>query len=190
MNANASKEHSVAIGEGSTTDTSATAVPSATINGITYTFAGSQSDAGQQVSVGTATSTRQIKNVAPGALTATSTDAVNGSQLFAVASQISPPLKYVSIKSSETGTDSNSNNDGAAGADSIAIVLKAKSTGTNGISLGNTAVAAGNNSFALGTNSIANGSDALLLLVVVLKLKTIQLLKVLQSVLMLLWVKE
>ena len=161
MNANASKEHSVAIGEGSTTDTSATAVPSATINGITYTFAGSQSDAGQQVSVGTATSTRQIKNVAPGALTATSTDAVNGSQLFAVASQISPPLKYVSIKSSETGTDSNANNDGAAGADSIAIGLKAKTTGTNGISLGNTAVAAGNNSFALGTNSIANGSDAI-----------------------------
>ena len=161
MNANASKEHSVAIGEGSTTDTSATAVPSATINGITYTFAGSQSDAGQQVSVGTATSTRQIKNVAPGALTATSTDAVNGSQLFAVASQISPPLKYVSIKSSETGTDSNANNDGAAGDDSIAIGLKAKTTGTNGISLGNTAVAAGNNSFALGTNSIANGSDAI-----------------------------
>ena len=161
MNANASKEHSVAIGEGSTTDTSATAVPSATINGITYTFAGSQSDAGQQVSVGTATSTRQIKNVAPGALTATSTDAVNGSQLFAVASQISPPLKYVSIKSSETGTDSNANNDGAAGADSIAIGPKAKTTGTNGISLGNTAVAAGNNSFALGTNSIANGSDAI-----------------------------
>ena len=161
MNANASKEHSVAIGEGSTTDTSATAVPSATINGITYTFAGSQSDAGQQVSVGTASSTRQIKNVAPGALTATSTDAVNGSQLFAVASQISPPLKYVSIKSSETGTDSNANNDGAAGADSIAIGPKAKTTGTNGISLGNTAVAAGNNSFALGTNSIANGSDAI-----------------------------
>ena len=92
--ASASLENSVALG-GSTTTTTGTSVTSATpkTNGIMFTasptgFAGSLSDTNRVVSVGTSGSTRQIQNVAAGAISATSTDAINGSQLYAVANQL------------------------------------------------------------------------------------------------------
>ena len=132
-NANASKANAVALGSDSTTDTNATKQSSATINGITYNFAGATSDTGMQVSVGAAGKERQIKNVAAGEVSATSTDAINGSQLFAVASQIKP-INYFSVKSSAVG---NKNNDGATGTDAIAIGPGAQSSGNNGVSLGN-----------------------------------------------------
>ncbi|KXA62433.1 signal peptide protein, YSIRK family, partial [Veillonella atypica] len=132
-NAKASIANSVAIGSDSTTDTNATNQSSATINGITYNFAGATSDTGMQVSVGAAGKERQIKNVAAGEVSATSTDAINGSQLFAVASQIKP-INYVSVKSSAVG---NKNNDGATGNDAVAIGPGAQSSGDNGVSLGN-----------------------------------------------------
>ena len=37
---------------------------------------------------------RQIKHVAPGEISATSTDAINGSQLYQVAAQAANPLKF------------------------------------------------------------------------------------------------
>ena len=132
-NAKASIANSVAIGSDSTTATNATKQSSATINGITYNFAGATSDTGMQVSVGAAGKERQIKNVAAGEVSATSTDAVNGSQLFAVASQIKP-INYFSVKSSAVG---NKNNAGATGTDAIAIGPGAQSSGDNGVSLGN-----------------------------------------------------
>ena len=132
-NAKATIANSVAIGSDSTTDTNATRQANTTINGITYNFAGATSDTGMQVSVGAAGKERQIKNVAAGEVSATSTDAINGSQLFAVASQIKP-INYVSIKSSAVG---NKNNDGATGTDAVAIGPGAQSSGNNGVSLGN-----------------------------------------------------
>ncbi|NLK66533.1 MAG: hypothetical protein GX282_03560 [Campylobacteraceae bacterium] len=64
--------------------------PSATIGGITYgNFAGSNPEDGHVVSVGvksaTSTINRQIQNVAAGQISSTSTDAINGSQLYSVA---------------------------------------------------------------------------------------------------------
>src|SRR6185437_976787 len=53
------------------------------INGTTYNFAGAAPAAGSVVSVGSAGNERQITNVAAGQLNAGSTDAVNGSQLYA-----------------------------------------------------------------------------------------------------------
>ena len=132
-NANASKANAVALGSDSTTATNATKQSSTTINGITYNFAGATSDTGMQVSVGAPGKERQIKNVAAGEVSATSTDAINGSQLFAVASQIKP-INYVSVKSSAVG---NKNNDGATGTDAVAIGPGAQSSGDNGVSLGN-----------------------------------------------------
>ena len=129
----ANKKNSIALGSDSTTDTNATKQSSAAINGITYNFAGATSDTGMQVSVGAAGKERQIKNVAPGEVSATSTDAINGSQLFAVASQIKP-INYFSVKSSAVG---NKNNDGATGNDAVAIGPGAQSSGDNGVSLGN-----------------------------------------------------
>ena len=60
----------------------------AKIGTVTYgNFAGYNNVVGV-VSVGSTTETRRIQNVAPGLVTATSTDAINGSQLYAVASKI------------------------------------------------------------------------------------------------------
>ena len=84
--ATASQDKSVAIGAGSHTNTDATAVTTATVNGITYGgFAGTTHiTSGSQVSFGSEGYERQLKHVAPGAITATSTDAINGSQLYAL----------------------------------------------------------------------------------------------------------
>ena len=108
---NASKDNSMAIGNrstvnavkdvaiGSDSSTSATTgVSKATITvpgtgkSIIYgTFAGSNPDAA--FSVGSAGKERQIQNVAAGRVTATSTDAINGSQLFAVANELGKTWK-------------------------------------------------------------------------------------------------
>ncbi|UNV85353.1 YadA-like family protein [Neisseria macacae] len=84
--ATASQDKSVAIGAGSHTNTDATAVTTATVNGITYGgFAGTTHiTSGSQVSFGSEGYERQLKHVAPGEITATSTDAINGSQLYAL----------------------------------------------------------------------------------------------------------
>ena len=86
VGASATQAKSVAIGAGSSTQTDASAVTEATVNGVTYRgFAGTEHiTTGSQVSFGSAGYERQLKNVAPGAITATSTDAVNGSQLYAL----------------------------------------------------------------------------------------------------------
>ena len=86
VGASATQDKSVAIGAGSHTNTDATAVTTATVNGITYSgFAGTTHiTSGSQVSFGSAGYERQLKHVAPGAITATSTDAINGSQLYAL----------------------------------------------------------------------------------------------------------
>ena len=82
--ASASKSNSVALGSNATTATKATKEVSATLNNLTYgTFAGQVTDTGMQVSVGKAGAERQIKNVGSGAISATSTDGINGSQLYA-----------------------------------------------------------------------------------------------------------
>ncbi|WP_296661971.1 ESPR-type extended signal peptide-containing protein, partial [Paraburkholderia sp.] len=71
----------VALGQGSTVDSAAVGTSGTTINGTNYSFAG-VAPAGV-VSVGSAGAERQITNVAAGQLGATSTDAVNGSQMYA-----------------------------------------------------------------------------------------------------------
>ena len=157
-NANASIANSVAIGSDSTTDTNATRQANTTINGITYNFAGATSDTGMQVSVGAAGKERQIKNVAAGEVSATSTDAINGSQLFAVASQIKPQLKYVSIKS-DTELD-NANNDGATADKAIAIGPIAKASSKSAVAIGNTSIASSENAIAIGNNSNSSGVDS------------------------------
>ena len=71
----------VAIGHGSTATTPAIPVAGTTINNEYYGFAGSKPT--ETFSVGSAENPRQITNVGAGQLNANSTDAVNGSQLFA-----------------------------------------------------------------------------------------------------------
>ena len=157
-NAEANRLYSVALGSGSTTATGATNQGSTTINGITYNFAGATGNPNMQVSVGNTGATRQIKNVAAGEVSATSTDAINGSQLYAVASAVKP-LKYVSINSTATGTGSNVDNDGAQAPNSIAIGPSSTVTNQNSVALGNNAQSLSDDSIAIGRNAKAESGS-------------------------------
>ena len=87
--------HSVALGTyAKTTAAVDTAEATVTANGTSLKFTGFAGDGkangeGFVVSIGTAGKEKQIQNVAAGQITATSTDAVNGSQLHAVAGTMS-----------------------------------------------------------------------------------------------------
>ena len=149
--------NSVALGTASKTDKEGRAYVQREIMGVTYTWAGGQTtDAGDVVSVGSQGYERQIINVAPGDISATSTDAINGSQLYGVLSAIER-VRYFSVKSEEGKTDGtkNWNNDGAKATNSIAIGPNAAtSTGATG------SVSLGHNSNVLGENSVAVGQNA------------------------------
>ena len=91
--ATANRDNAVAIGGGATTENAGTkqTEKSYTVNGVTYKFTwagGANTLPGDIVSFGSAGYERQLKNVAPGEVSATSTDAVNGSQLNAVAEKV------------------------------------------------------------------------------------------------------
>ena len=90
-NTKVTNENAVAIGAGSET-AAAVATPSATINGTTHNFAGV--NPASTVSVGKAGSERTITNVAAGRILGTSTDAINGSQLYAVTSEMDKGVAY------------------------------------------------------------------------------------------------
>lgn len=71
----------VVLGSGSTVE-NANPTENIVLNNVTYTFAGTTPKA--TVSVGAEGEERQVVNVAAGRITSTSTDAINGSQLYAV----------------------------------------------------------------------------------------------------------
>ena len=108
-NITAATNGSVILGDSSKADGShaTETVASKEIDGHTYTFAGKAKDAGRFVSVGEKGNERQIKNVAAGHVEADSTDAINGSQLYAVASRVEQGWKITAAK---TGTGEVSGN--------------------------------------------------------------------------------
>ena len=171
VGANAELANAVALGAGSTTKTNATDVASATIGSITYgstasPFAGSgKVGAGDQVSVGAAGFERQIKHVAPGAITAASTDAINGSQLFYVAKGLQDQMgaaatHYYSVKGSGA-TDGNYNNDGATGTHALAAGVGASASGEHTVAVGSATTASAQGAIAIGNTAIAQGRDAM-----------------------------
>ena len=91
MHSKTATEYGVALGAFSVAkanDFNATA-KGATFNGTLVSFAGTNSgDLTGAVSVGTEEKQRQIQNVGAGRLSNTSTDAVNGSQLYAVMTNV------------------------------------------------------------------------------------------------------
>ena len=90
-NTKVANDNAVAIGNGSET-AAAVATPSAIINGVTHNFAGT--NPASTVSVGKAGMERTVTNVAAGRISATSTDAINGSQLFAVKTEVEKGVSY------------------------------------------------------------------------------------------------
>ena len=150
--AKANRDNSVALGGGSTTDNAGTKQTSYTLpNGITASWAGGDKTLpGDVVSFGSAGYERQLKNVAPGEVSATSTDAINGSQLSAIVDQIA--YKYVSVKSNDAG---NIDNTGAKANNSIAIGPNAST-----IASAEKSVVIGDGSRALTANGVAIGSNS------------------------------
>ncbi|MFC2510051.1 MAG: ESPR-type extended signal peptide-containing protein, partial [Veillonella parvula] len=116
--ARANRDNAIAIGGGSNTDVGGTKQSSYTLpNNVVASWAGGDKTLpGDVVSFGSKGYERQLKHVAPGEVSATSTDAINGSQLSAIVDQIT--YKYISIKSSDVA---NKDNTGATAANSIAI---------------------------------------------------------------------
>ncbi|AMP05788.1 hep_Hag family protein [Collimonas pratensis] len=156
--ATASTANSVALGNASTTG-AAVATTGTTISGNSYNFAGAAPVG--VVSVGSAGSERQVTNVAAGQLTASSTDAVNGSQLFATNTAINNltsvvalgQTKYYSVNS--TG-GSNEHNEGATGQDAIASGKNAAATSMNAVAIGSGASATASGGVALGGGATAD----------------------------------
>ncbi|SUW85456.1 YadA-like family protein [Campylobacter hominis] len=79
----ADMQGAVVLGSGSTAVDKAIEVSRAEVNGITYDGFKGQAAGGMILSVGAKGAERQIKNVAAGKILKDSTDAVNGSQLYA-----------------------------------------------------------------------------------------------------------
>ncbi len=144
--------NSVVLGNLST-DRAATAVTGTTIAGTIYTFAGAGSAANGVVSVGAAGKERQIINVAAGDISATSTDAINGSQLFATNSAVD-----------QLSTQVTNINNGAAGpvqrtgnSNELALVAPGGTAAAPGAAQKLTNVAAGN--VAAGSTDAVNGGQ-------------------------------
>ena len=153
--AKANRDNSVALGGGSTTDKAGTKQTSYTLpNNITASWAGGDKTLpGDVVSFGSAGYERQLKNVAPGEVSATSTDAINGSQLAAIVNQIA--YRYISINSQDIP---NEDNTGAKATNSIAIGPNAFITAAanKAIAIGDGASATTANGVAIGSQSVAS----------------------------------
>ena len=167
--ANANITNAVAIGMASETDKEGIAYKGKEILGNTYTWAGGASvDPGDVVSVGKKQFERQIINLAPGDVSANSTDAINGSQLYSAIQQIEK-IRYFSVNSTigvkDDATEenpTNSINKGAKGKNSIAIGPNAHTTSTSNSSLaiGHGAKTSADGTIALGLNSHADDTAA------------------------------
>ena len=153
--AKANRDNSVALGGGSTTDIAGTKQTSYKLpSGVVAKWEGGENTLpGDIVSFGSAGFERQLKNVAPGEVSATSTDAINGSQLAAIADQLSH--KYVSIKSDVVP---NKDNKGANADESIAIGPNASTdkSATSSVAIGDGASATIADGVAIGSKSVAS----------------------------------
>ncbi|OJA54107.1 hypothetical protein BGV69_24420 [Burkholderia ubonensis] len=185
-NAVANNTGDVALGSGSVT---AAANPTATgtIGGVTYNYAGTTPSS--VVSVGAPGAERQVTNVAAGQVTATSTDAINGSQLFAANTAInslstststglSTATSSITSLSTSTSTaiaaakthyysvndngtqQGNYNNDGATGINALAAGTNATAAGASAVALGDGANANSGGAVAIGQNASATGGQA------------------------------
>ena len=176
----------VVLGNSSSTNNYYATPTNTTISGLTLdaskfygtTTNGSTLTNGSIVSIGDANKERQIKNVAAGVISATSTDAVNGSQLYeavrAVSAGASPDVyMHVNDGTSTQGAGNATTNLGKAnekgGAEntySIAIGVNAKAKRAaaaynEGIAIGHNAMVTDDRTIALGTDTEATGTNTI-----------------------------
>ena len=98
----ATNENAVALGTGSET-AAAVATASESVNGVVHNFAGI--NPGSTVSIGKTGMERTVTNVAAGRISATSTDAINGSQLYAVTTEVNKGTVYAGDVKGTGATD-------------------------------------------------------------------------------------
>ena len=146
-----------------------------TISGMTIqsnSFAGNSGSKGSILSIGASSNNRQIKNVAAGVISSTSTDAINGSQLYeavrAVTAGASPDVyMHVNDGTSTQGAGGGNNlgkaneKSGALGNYSIAVGKNAQSKGINSISIGYQSGTTNDQSIAIGGNAHVNSSHSI-----------------------------
>ena len=161
----------VVLGHASAADQYAAATDS-TINGVTFEAAGYAGNTGLNngsiVSVGATGTERQIKNVAAGAVTATSTDAVNGSQLYKTAETIlKMPINMagdsgdtVGLKLGKTVNIKGSVASGADVTDGNIAVVGDKATSTLSLKMAKnlTGLTSGTFTDATGNQTVINGA--------------------------------
>ena len=165
--AKANRDNSVALGGGSTTDKPGTKQTSYTLpTGVTAKWSGGESTLeGDVVSFGSAGFERQLKNVAPGEVSATSTDAINGSQLAAIADQLAYTWDLSANGEATPVTVKTGNKVDFSGDDNITVTrndknisvsLKKDLTGLNSASFNN---AAGNPTVKIDGDKGINAGD-------------------------------
>ena len=156
-NAKASVSNDAAIGNGAVfgaAENSNLAVPASSgyaFDGVTPTYAGNV--ASQGVSFGTAAAPSRLVNVAAGRVSASSTDAVNGSQLYALSAAVD--ARFASAHIADVGAVQVS----AAAVTAQAVPALEGSTTGSGTALGVGAQANGANSVAIGGGSIATAPN-------------------------------
>ena len=165
--ARANRDNAVALGGGSNTDKPGTKQTSYRLpTGVTATWSGGDSTLeGDIVSFGSAGFERQLKNVAPGEVSATSTDAINGSQLAAIADQIAYNWDLSANGEATPVTVEKGNKVDFSGDDNITVArndknisvsLKKELTGLNSASFNN---AAGNPTVKIDGDKGINAGD-------------------------------
>ncbi|MFC7632850.1 YadA-like family protein [Paraburkholderia humisilvae] len=162
----ASVGNSVALGANAQATTAATPVVGAAIGNTLYAGFAGGAPVGV-VSVGSPGRERQITNVAAGQITANSTDAINGSELYSVADNLSNSIAsakthYVSINDGGTPAG-NYNGDGATTLGAIAIGQNAASGGLGSVALGTGSTASADTSVAIGQGARANVGNSVAL---------------------------
>ncbi|OSI36520.1 hypothetical protein BV913_01980 [Neisseria dumasiana] len=178
VGSHADKENAVAIGAGSTTAGDAAAPRNVVINGITFSFNGGINlKAGDQVSFGTVGFERQLRNVAPGAVSENSTDGINGSQLYAVAHKLTEvdrnvttlqgsQVRFYSVGTNNltsVETQGNYNNNGATASKAIAAGVGASATAAKSVVVGSDSTVSGEQSVAVGSENLVSGRDTYVL---------------------------
>ena len=149
---------SVALGAGSVTD-AAVGTSGTTLGGVTYNFAGTAP--GSTVSMGSVGAERTLTNVAAGRISATSTDAINGSQLFATDQTLSALYsQLISLNNIVNNLPQGGTNTTNTYQTSVDNTSNASATGSNSTAVGAGSTASGNSSTAVGAGSTASADNS------------------------------
>ncbi len=156
-NTSASLAASLALGSGSVTNTLG-GMSTYTINGISYTFAGGTPIGTLSIGDSVTGKTRTITNLAAGAISATSTEAINGSQLYAVTTELNKVASTASTAASTATATSTSLNTVSTSLNNVSTSVVANSTAISNLK---TSTAAISTSLSNVSTSVSAVSSAL-----------------------------